>query len=428
MDFHIMHPADQLVLIMQRIYEYGLTTTSGGNLSILDENGDIWITPSGIDKGTLRNADMIQVKPDGQVIGIHRPSVELPFHRRIYQMRPDIKAILHAHPPNLVAFSLARVIPDTYLLPNVPQLCGEVGMAAYAVPGSDLLGEYNAQQFADGHNVVMMENHGCVIGADDLFSAFRIFETLDTSAQLQIDARKIGTPRSLTDEDIAMREQHRPPMDEFIPKSVSSRERAIRRDMCRYIHRSYEQRLFTSTQGTFSHRLDDNSFVITPYGKDRKYLEPQDLVTIKGGLCEAGKQPSRSVRLHEAIYRAHPEIGCILIALPPAIMAFAVTDAEFDSRTIPESYINLRNVKKLPYLYGTTHIEETAKEIGPRTPVLLLANECVLVTGATLHAAFDRLEVLEYSAKALISVQDIGPLVTISDAEIKEIDRAFGLE
>ncbi|MDI9521490.1 MAG: class II aldolase/adducin family protein [Bacillota bacterium] len=427
MDFQMIHPADQLVLIMQRIYEYGLTTTSGGNLSILDENGDIWITPSGIDKGALRNADMIQVKPDGQIIGIHKPSVELPFHSKIYKMRPDIKAVLHAHPPNLVAFSLARVIPETHLLPNVPRLCGEISMAAYAVPGSDLLGEYNAREFEKGHNVVMMENHGCVIGADDLFSAFRIFETLDTSAQLQIDAVKIGKPRVLSDEEIKMREQSHPVLDEFIHKTVSSQERAIRRDMCRYIHRSYEQRLFTSTQGTFSHRLDENSFVITPYNKDRKLMEPGDMVTIKKGMCEMGKRPSRSVLLHEAIYKAHPEINCILIALPPAIMAFAVTDAEFDSRTIPESYINLRDVKKVPFLYGTTNIADTVKLLGKKTPVLIMENECVLVTGHSLHAAFDRLEVLEYSAKALISVRDIGPLVPISQEEIAEIDKAFKL-
>ena len=79
MRFDLMHPADQLVMIMQRIYEYGMTTTSGGNLSIRDENGDVWITPSGIDKGSLTRSDMIQIKPDGQQIGMHRPSVELPL-------------------------------------------------------------------------------------------------------------------------------------------------------------------------------------------------------------------------------------------------------------------------------------------------------------------------------------------------------------
>ena len=75
-----------------------MTTTSGGNLSILEENGDIWITPAGIDKGTLRPQDMVCVRPDGAVDGLHRPSSELPFHQEIYRTRPDIRGILHAHP------------------------------------------------------------------------------------------------------------------------------------------------------------------------------------------------------------------------------------------------------------------------------------------------------------------------------------------
>ena len=82
MNFELMHPADQLVTIMNRIYQYGMTTTSGGNLSIRDENGDIWITPSGIDKGNLTRADINCVKPDGTILGPHKPSVELPFHKR----------------------------------------------------------------------------------------------------------------------------------------------------------------------------------------------------------------------------------------------------------------------------------------------------------------------------------------------------------
>ena len=94
MNFDTLHPADQLVMLMDRIYSYGMTTTSGGNLSILDDNGDIWITPGGIDKGTLTRADIIQVKPDGTVIGIHKPSSEFPVHERIYRARPDIKGIL----------------------------------------------------------------------------------------------------------------------------------------------------------------------------------------------------------------------------------------------------------------------------------------------------------------------------------------------
>ena len=124
MRFDLLHPADQLVMIMDRIYQYGMTTTSGGNLSIKDSNGDIWITPSGVDKGTLTRKDMIRVTADGEIIGNHKPSVELPFHQTIYKLRPDLKAVLHAHPPTLVAFSLARKIPDTHLVPGVSMVCG----------------------------------------------------------------------------------------------------------------------------------------------------------------------------------------------------------------------------------------------------------------------------------------------------------------
>lgn len=429
MRFDLLHPADQLVMIMQRIYEYGMTTTSGGNLSIRDENGDVWITPSGIDKGALTRQDICCVKPDGTVIGPHKPSVELPFHLDIYKIRPDLKAILHAHPPTLVAFSVARVLPAENLVPDLSQVCGKVVMADYDVPGSEQLGRNIAKRFAEGYSTVMMENHGCVIGAKDLFSAFMAFETLDFCGRLQIDAQKLGTLHPLTAEQIEQSAARRHPlMDEFIPKYYTSEERASRRDMCKLIHRAYDQRLFTSTQGTFSVRLEDGSFLITPYNKDRKYLEPEDIVHIKGGMCEQGKRPSRSVLLHQKIYEMHPEIGSVMLAHAPAIMAFAVTDAQFDSRLIPESYLMLEDVKRVPFMAATTDIEGTAAVFGKGTPVVLVDNECVMVAGKTLLNAFDRLEVLEYSAKALIAARDIGPLVKITQDEVLAIRKAFHMD
>ena len=101
MNLNFIHPADQLVMMMNRIYSYGMTTTSGGNLSILDENGDVWITPGSIDKGSLTRKDMVCIKKDGTMEGIHKPSSEYPFHLKIYETRSDIKAVLHAHPPAL---------------------------------------------------------------------------------------------------------------------------------------------------------------------------------------------------------------------------------------------------------------------------------------------------------------------------------------
>lgn len=428
MQFELLHPADQIILMMERIYGYGMTTTSGGNLSILDENGDIWITPAGIDKGTLSRNDIVCVKPDGQITGIHKPSSELPFHRLIYTTRPDLKAVVHAHPPALVSFSMVRRIPDTNILPSEREICGDVGMAKYALPGSEELGMNIAEIFAKGINTVMLENHGVVIGGNHLFEAFKTFETLDFCARLEIKASRMGKTLRLSEEDYTkVRTNSEVQRISFKPVGYSSLEREHRREMVKFIQRSYEQRLFTSTQGTFSQRLGDGSFLITPYGMDRKYIDVENIVRIDKGEVEEGKTPSRSVDLHAHIYESHTHIDSIIIAHPPNIMAFAVTDAEFDSRTIPESYILLRRTPKLPF--GSIYVEpQNAAAIFTRdTPVALVENNCVIVTGQSLLNAFDRLEVAEYSAKAIIDTRSIGDIVLIDDNKIHDIDEAFGL-
>ena len=107
----LVHPRDAIMQTMDRIYRYRMTTTSGGNLSIRDDNGDVWISPARIDKGSLTRNDIVCVRSDGTVDGPHRPSSEYPFHRAIYDARPDITAIVHAHPVALVAFSICRQVP-----------------------------------------------------------------------------------------------------------------------------------------------------------------------------------------------------------------------------------------------------------------------------------------------------------------------------
>ena len=429
MNFNLLHPADQLILIMERIYNYGMTTTSGGNLSILDDNGDIWITPGGVDKGSLTRNDIIQVKPDGTIIGKYNPSSEFPFHKLIYQTRPDIKAVLHAHPPALVAFSIVRKLPNTRLFPNVELVCGKIGMAEYGLPGSTELGEKIAAVFRKGFRSVVLENHGVVVGGASLLDAFKSFETLDFCARLDIQARSIGKTISLTDADMELSKNERnADMPEFTPNGCSSAERDARRVMCNLIHRAYDQNLFTSTEGTFSCRLEDDSFLITPYEKDRKYLGPEDLVRIENGRKEAGKIPSRSVMLHKAIYEKHPHINSVLIAHAPNIMAFCVTDQNFDSKTIPESYILLRNIPKLPYGSVFMNPDQVAEQFVPSTPIVMVKNDCVIVTGNNLLNAFDRLEVAEYSAKAVISSRQLGDIVTIDDQKIRSLEEAFHLE
>ena len=423
MNFEMLHPAEQIVMIMERVYGYGMTTTSGGNLSILDNNGDIWITPGGIDKGSLTKKDIIQVKPDGTIIGNHRPSVEFPFHKLIYNKRKDMRAILHAHPPALIAFSIVRKIPNTTLIPSAHLVCGKVGIAPYALPGSMELGENIATVFAAGYHTVILENHGVVVAGENLFKAFMSFETLDFCARLEINASRIGKPVGLSPKLINISKTI--DMDDFHPESYSSIEREARQEMCQLIHRAYNQKLFTSTQGTFSQRLEGDSFLITPYAVDRKYIESRDIVRIDKGMKEGGKNPSRSVILHNYIYKNHPHINSVIIAHPPNIMSYAITEEQFDSRIIPESYILLRNVLRLPFGMIYKDPQQAADIFNRDTSVVIVQNDCVIVTGSNLLNAFDRLEVLEYSAKAIISSKELGDIVSIDENHIKEIDMAF---
>ncbi len=425
MSFELLSPRQQLVQIMNRIYYSGMTTLSGGNLSIRDESGSIWITPSAVDKGKLTPNDIIYVDVDGNSHGLHRPSSELPFHRAIYAQRPDVCAIVHAHAPALVSFSIARKIPDTSIIPQASHLCGRVGYAPYALPGSEALGVSIANTFAQGFDVVLLENHGVVTAGRTLLEAFQRLETLDFCARTQMYAQGLGAIHTLSDAQLNMFVHHQHLLPEFIHKNPSSRERELREQLVELVQRACQRQLMISTQGVASARVDDDSFLITPTDYDRPTISNERLVLIRDGQREAGKIPSRSVLLHQAIYRHHPHVQCVLTSQAPYITAYAIAERPMETKTIPESYIMLMDVPKLPYGSQYAAPDEVAGMLSAQTPVILLQNDCVLTTGSSIMQAFDRLEVAEFTARSLIEVASIGQHIAIGQKEIEELKRAF---
>lgn len=424
MDFALLPPRHQLAELMSRLYHQGLTTSSGGNLSIRDGDA-IWITPAAVDKGMLTPDDMMCVHADGSLSGRHRPSSEYPFHRMIYDARPDLKALVHAHPSALVSFSIVRKVPDTRINPQSRDICGEVGYAPYALPGSEALGEKIAGTFSQGHNVVLLENHGAVTGGETLLQAFQRLETLEFCAQINILAGRLGQYRVLDDAETALFFHRAHDLLVFTPQRRTSRELELRREISAFVRRAYTRKLMIGTGGTVSARIDDTAFLITPYGADRCYLSPEEVVLIAGGQREAGILPSRAVRLHEAIYQAHPHIGCIMSAQPPHATTYAIAERRFDTRTIPESYIVLRDLPILPYGWQYTEPARVAAMLSKDTPILLLQNDAVLATGATLLEAYDRVEVAEFSAQALLNTVGLGELVPIGDTDIDHLKQKF---
>jgi len=425
--FALMHPRDQLVEIMQRIYDYSMTTTSGGNLSLLDPDGDIWITPAGVDKGKLVPEDMICVMKDGNIIGRHKPSSEYPFHQTIYQKNSHVKAILHAHPPALAAFSIVRQIPNTLVIPQAADVCGKIGLAKYATPGTQELAKHITESLNDGYDVVLLENHGVVAVGPDLLTAFQRFETLDFCARIIIKAKSLGTEiTTLTEEQMDLFNQPRNDIPEFKPKFHTNKELELRKEICDFTRRAYDQRLMTSTEGTLSARIDDNSFLMTPYGIDRKYLNVEDVVLIKDKRREKGKLPSRAILLHSSIYEAHPEISAITTAQPPNIMAYGITDTELDTRTVPENYILLRSIPLLKY--GIEFTNGVTSIVSKQTPVVIFQNDAILATGPTILKAFDRLEVAERAAQTVLYSLPLGKIIPLNREQVNDLERNFPVD
>ena len=426
----LTHPRDEIMRTMERIYRYRMTTTSGGNLSIRDDDGAIWITPARIDKGSLTRADIIRVAPDGTTEGPHKPSSELPFHRAIYAARPDLRGIVHAHPVALVAFSIGRKVPDTRLTRQSRQVCGEVGFAPYALPGSEALGTRIAQTFASGHDCVVLENHGVVTAGESLWAAFERFETLEFAAKTVIKASLLGPVRYLSETEVS---RPRPLLAtttaaEGPPTApATSEEKELRRTLAEFVRRAYRQRLMISTQGAFSARLDADAFLITPHHVDRSTLDVADLVLVRGDSAESGKTPSSSTRNHRAIYAALPDVRAIVNAYPVNGTAFSVSDVPLDTRTIPESYVFLRDVRRVPYGLQLSDGRELASLASLRDPIKLLSNDGVQVCGTTILDAFDRLEVLESTAEAIILGLGLGGIHVMPDEAIDDLKVAFNL-
>lgn len=402
-------PAQQLAEVMGRIYHNGLTTPSGGNLSIKDQNGCVWVSPSQIDKAGLCEHDIICIHPDGHMEGPHTPTSEYPFHLKIYQNRPDIRAIVHAHPVGLVTFCVAGKLPEKALLPDLLDR-KPLGFSDYALPGTIQLAEQVGNTFAKGFHSALMENHGIICTAADLANAYYAMEKLEWTSRIQLNALRL-----IPNLDIALpqtdEEELKP--DEGLPANHQEEIESIKQ----YGKRALQRNLSLSSGFSWSFRAGENLIISTPTA-DLAMLDPEDFRIIPIHEPAANE----IIKLHQNIYLNQADIQSVATFLPPHIMAFAVSDCPFNSRTIPESYLFLRDLPTLPY---NTTARETAAKINPHSPLALWANRCLVVSGASLFQVFDRLEVAEFTARSIIEAGSIGGIQPMSPENLEEIIRVY---
>ena len=189
---------EQVASIMRRLYRMGLTTCSGGNVSL--RCGEvILITPSGMDKGEIAAGQIGTVSPDGENLlpGL-KLSIETEMHLEVYRNRPDVSGIVHAHPVTASAFTALDAEIDTRLTAETWHVLGVPVRAPYALMGTEELARVVGQAVRKG-NAVIMENHGVLTVGDTLFQAFDRMEVLEAAARMTWITATMGCSRPLSE-------------------------------------------------------------------------------------------------------------------------------------------------------------------------------------------------------------------------------------
>jgi len=180
-----------IVEIGKLLYERSYVVSSDGNVSVrLDEN-TILATPTMTCKGRMTEDCLALTDMDGKPLSDRRASSELAMHLLIYKMRPDIKAVCHAHPPHGTAFAVAGLAIDKPILSEVILTLGCVPLTDYGTPSTNELTEA-MKPFVTHHNALLMANHGAVAYGEDLWQAFDRLETLEHTAKIAILAKTLG--------------------------------------------------------------------------------------------------------------------------------------------------------------------------------------------------------------------------------------------
>ncbi len=188
----------QIVEIGRRIYEDGFIAATDGNISARLGDGTFLTTPTMVCKGRMSEDMLVLVDIDGRKLRQNErsPSSEFAMHHEIYKLRPDVNAIVHAHPPFGTGFAVANVALDKPLLSEVILTLGCIPLTAYGTPSTREISD-SLSPFIPHHDALLLANHGAVTYGPDLEMAYARMETLEHFAKITLVARMVGKPNEL---------------------------------------------------------------------------------------------------------------------------------------------------------------------------------------------------------------------------------------
>ncbi len=175
---------EEVAYFMRRLYRQGLTTTSGGNLSLRVDDNTVLITPSGTDKGELKGSEIAMFTIDGENLTPQfKGSIETGMHLAILRRRPEVKAVVHAHPVVATSFAAMGVDINFHLTAEAYAVLGKPVRAPYCIMGSEGLAAIVTDCLVDT-DVAVMQNHGIIAVGGSLLNAFDKLEVTENAAKM----------------------------------------------------------------------------------------------------------------------------------------------------------------------------------------------------------------------------------------------------
>ena len=192
-----------ICMVGRWLYERGHIVAQEGNLSVRLSSNRILATPTCLNKGMMSPGDLVVMDLNGRHLhGERQISSEAGMHLLIYQMRPDVQAVCHAHPPTATGFAACGQGLDQALLPEVVVCLGKVPLVRYATPGTSDLAAV-LEPYVPHYDALLLANHGAVTCGPDLFTAFYRMEIVEHFAKILLSSRLVGTPQLLSTREVA---------------------------------------------------------------------------------------------------------------------------------------------------------------------------------------------------------------------------------
>src|SRR3954466_1347547 len=191
-----------IVEIGRRMYARGYTASNDGNISVRLGPDRLLMTPKSVCKGFMSPDMMCITDLNGRKLqGDRDPSSEMQMHLEVYRQRPDVQAVVHAHPPTATGFAVAGIPLDRAVLAEVLTTLGSIPIAEYATPSTRELPDA-VRQYIKAHDGMLLANHGALTVGGDLYSAYYKMETIEHFAKISLVARLLGRENLISREEV----------------------------------------------------------------------------------------------------------------------------------------------------------------------------------------------------------------------------------